>query len=59
MPEQLSPGVYIEEVGTGPVPIQGVATSTAGFVGQTERGPDHTPLGHELAGLPTVVTSWL
>ncbi|MGE0853123.1 MAG: phage tail sheath family protein [Hyphomicrobiaceae bacterium] len=39
MPEYLSPGVYVEEVATGPRPIEGVSTSTAGFVGQTERGP--------------------
>lgn len=39
MPEYLSPGVYIEEIRTGPVPIAGVGTSTAGFVGQTARGP--------------------
>lgn len=39
MPEYLSPGVYVEEINTGPVPIEGVSTSTAGFVGQTARGP--------------------
>lgn len=39
MPEYLSPGVYTEEISTGPVPIEGVSTSTAGFVGNTERGP--------------------
>jgi len=39
MPEYLAPGVYIEEVATGPVPIEGVSTSTSGMVGQTERGP--------------------
>ena len=39
MPEYLSPGVYVEEVATGPRPIEGVSTSTAGFVGRTERGP--------------------
>ncbi len=39
MPEYLSPGVYIEELNVGPVPIEGVSTSTTGFVGQTERGP--------------------
>jgi len=49
MPEYLSPGVYVEEVSAGPVPIEGVSTSTAGFVGQTERGPTATRL----------VTSWL
>src|SRR4051812_10141070 len=49
MPEYLSPGVYIEEIRTGPVPIEGVGTNTAGFVGQTERGPLE----------PRLVTSWL
>jgi phage tail sheath protein FI len=39
MPEYLSPGVYVEELSTGPRPIEGVSTSTLGFVGQTERGP--------------------
>src|SRR5882672_681525 len=48
MPEYLSPGVYVEEVRTGPRPIEGVSTSTAGFVGQTERGPT----------APRLVTSW-
>lgn len=48
MPEYLAPGVYVEEVPSGPVPIEGVSTSTAGFVGLTERGPL----------LPRMVTSW-
>jgi uncharacterized protein len=39
MPEYLSPGVYVEEIDTGNKPIEGVATSTAGFVGVAERGP--------------------
>jgi uncharacterized protein len=39
MPTYLSPGVYIEEVPAGAVPIQGVSTSTLGMVGPTERGP--------------------
>ena len=39
MPEYLSPGVYVEEVDTGNKPIEGVATSTLGFVGVSERGP--------------------
>jgi Bacteriophage tail sheath protein len=39
MPEYLAPGVYTEEISTGPVPIEGVSTSNAGFVGLTERGP--------------------
>ena len=49
MPEYLTPGVYVEEVPSGPRPIEGVSTSTAGFVGEAERGP--------LA--PTLVTSWV
>jgi uncharacterized protein len=49
MAEYLAPGVYTEEIDTGPVPIEGVSTSTAGFVGVTVRGP--------LDGLPTLVTS--
>src|SRR5438046_1155476 len=44
MPEYLAPGVYVEEVPSGPVPIEGVSTSTAGFVGQTVRGPLGTKL---------------
>jgi uncharacterized protein len=49
MPEHFSSGVPIEEIRTAPVPIEGVSTSTAGFVGQTERGP----------ATPRMVTSWL
>ena len=48
MPEYLAPGVYVEEVNTGPRPIEGVSTSTAGFVGETERG----------STTPRLVTSW-
>lgn len=39
MPEYLAPGVYVEEIEIGPKPIEGVSTSTAGFLGPTERGP--------------------
>lgn len=39
MPEYLAPGVFIEEIERGPRPIEGVATSTAAFLGETERGP--------------------
>jgi Bacteriophage tail sheath protein len=48
MPEYLAPGVYVEEAGKGPRPIEGVSTSTAGMAGQTERGPM----------VPRPVTSW-
>ncbi|MDG3548128.1 phage tail sheath family protein [Methanobacterium formicicum] len=39
MPEYLTPGVYVEEIEIGAKPIEGVSTSTAGFLGKTERGP--------------------
>jgi uncharacterized protein len=38
MPEYLSPGVYIEEIPSGIQAIEGVSTSTAGFVGRAQRG---------------------
>src|SRR5712692_3499197 len=44
MPEYLSPGVYVEEVDTGNKPIEGVATSTVGFLGVAERGPEDATL---------------
>lgn len=44
MPEYLSPGVYIEEIEIGAKPIEGVSTSTAGFLGLTERGPTEVQL---------------
>ena len=44
MPEYLAPGVYVEEISTGPVPIEGVSTSTTGMVGPTPRGPLHPRL---------------
>jgi phage tail sheath protein FI len=49
MPEYLAPGVYIEEIEIGAKPIEGVSTSTAGFLGYAERGP---------LDKPTLVTSF-
>ena len=34
MPTYLSPGVFVEEINSGPRPIEAVGTSTAGFVGK-------------------------
>jgi uncharacterized protein len=48
--QYLSPGVYIQEVDSGTQPIEGVSTSTAGFVGMTVRGP--------ISGPPLPVTSF-
>jgi len=39
MPTYLAPAVFVEERSTGARPIAGVSTSTAAFVGVTERGP--------------------
>ena len=50
MAEYLSPGVYVEEYDSGATPMQGVSTSTAGFVGLAERGP--------VTGQPQLVTSF-
>ncbi len=38
MPEYLRPGVYVEETSYRGKPIQGVSTSTAGFVGAARKG---------------------
>ncbi len=39
MPEYLAPGVYVEEVSFRSKSIEGVPTSTTGFVGMTRYGP--------------------
>ncbi|MDY9927103.1 phage tail sheath family protein [Methanosarcina sp.] len=44
IPEYLAPGVYIEEFEIGAKPIEGVSTSTAGFVGFAEMGPLNRPI---------------
>lgn len=44
MPEYLTPGVYVEEIEIGAKPIEGVSTSTACFLGETERGPTYPQL---------------
>jgi phage tail sheath protein FI len=49
MPTYLHPGVYVEEIPSGSRPIEAVGTSTAAFIGYTERGP---------VGEPVLVTSW-
>src|SRR5579871_2406367 len=49
MPEYLSPGVYIQEVDSGPRPIEGVGTACAAFVGLAPAGPTNTPV---------LVTNW-
>ncbi|MGN1423790.1 MAG: phage tail sheath family protein [Oscillospiraceae bacterium] len=50
MAEYLSPGVYVEEFDSGASPMEGVSTSTAGFIGVTEKGPKD--------GAPVLVTNF-
>lgn len=50
MAEYLSPGVYVEEYDDSPRSIEGVGTSTAGFVGMAVRGATR--------GMPSLVTSY-
>ena len=49
MPQYLAPGVYVEEI-PGPRSIQGVGTSTAGFIGPCRFGPT--------SGRPELLTSY-
>lgn len=49
MPDNSAPGVYIEESSPRPPAIQGLSTSTAGFVGPARFGP--------VDGVPQVITS--
>lgn len=50
MAEYLAPGVYVEEFDSGVKAMEGVGTSTAGFLGLAERGP--------VAGRPVLLTSF-
>lgn len=49
MPEYLAPGVYVEETSFRAKSIEGVSTSTTGFVGPSRKGP--------IRGTPELVTS--
>ncbi len=50
MAEYLSPGVYVEEYDNSPRTIEGVGTSTAGFVGMAVKG--------SVIGAPSLITSF-
>lgn len=50
MAEYLSPGVYVEEFESGGKPMEGVGTSTAGFIGLAEKGM--------VEGVPQLVTNF-
>ena len=44
MPDYLAPGVYVEEIPLRSSPIEGVSTSTVGFIGASARAPQIGPL---------------
>jgi phage tail sheath protein FI len=50
MPEYLAPGVYVEEVSYRAKSIEGVGTTTTGFIGPTRYGP--------VGGEPELLTSF-
>ncbi len=50
MAEYLSPGVYVEEFESGGKPMEGVGTSTAGFIGLAQKGAPE--------GVPQLVTNF-
>lgn len=50
MPEYLAPGVYVEETSYRAKSIEGVSTSTAGFIGPARTGP--------ISGYPELITSF-
>ena len=50
MAEYFSPGVYVEEYDNSPRSMEGVGTSTAGFIGFAEKG--------QTLGAPSLVTSY-
>jgi uncharacterized protein len=63
VPEYLSPGVYVEEVDRGPRPIEATGTSTAVFIGYTEKAEetrevDGRMVVNDLMNSPQLVTNW-
>lgn len=63
MPEYLAPGVYVEEISGGAKPIEAVSTSTACFIGFTERATQPKFINGEMSSVdvskkPIMLTSW-
>lgn len=50
MAEYLTPGIYVEEFDSAETPMASVSTSTAGFIGVTEKGPQY--------GVPVLITNF-
>ena len=59
MPENLHPGVYVQEVPSSVRPIEGVSTSTAAFIGVADKGPaPGTTLPSGRPAQPLLITSF-
>src|SRR5258708_2527192 len=59
MPELLHPGVYVQEVPAAVMPIEGVSTSTAAFIGIADKGPiPGTKMPNLRPAQPLLVTSF-
>lgn len=63
MPEYLAPGVFVEEIDKGPKPIEAVGTSTACFVGFSEKAVSVSKIDGDLVtesliNKPQFVTNW-
>jgi phage tail sheath protein FI len=60
MPEYLAPGVYVEETSFRAKSLEGVGTSTTGFVGPTRKGPPGASLvgGNLAISTPEIITSF-
>ena len=50
MAEYLTPGVYVEEFDSAEPPMANVSTSTVGFIGVAEKGPQY--------GAPVLITNF-
>ena len=50
MAEYLTPGIYVEEFDSAETPMTSVSTSTASFIGMTEKGPQY--------GVPVLITNF-
>lgn len=58
MPTYLTPGVYVEEMPSGSMPLTAAATAVAAFVGYTAKAPLDKPDIDPLGEMPRLVTSW-
>ncbi len=54
MPTYLAPGVYVEEMPSGSMPLSAVGTAVPAFIGYTQKAPTDDPTDLK----PRMVTSW-